>query len=147
MAEDVKKRIEQLRGEIREHDYLYYVLNQPKITDPQYDKLFTELEDEALITPTQEKAIALAEDFEEAKDAGDKEYKEKNTTVTFRGCTMSLRDKIEVEEGKKVIILNPKNRYEFRSTEGMSAEKIESLETLFTARRADQRRREDEALR
>jgi len=43
MAEDVKKQIEQLRSEIRRHDYLYYVLNQPKISDRQYDKLFAEL--------------------------------------------------------------------------------------------------------
>ena len=43
MAEDVKKRIEQLRSEIRKHDYLYYVQNQPKISDRQYDKLFAEL--------------------------------------------------------------------------------------------------------
>ena len=43
MAKDVKKRIEQLRKEIRRHDYLYFVLNQPKISDRQYDKLFAEL--------------------------------------------------------------------------------------------------------
>ena len=43
MAGDVKKRIEQLRSEIRRHDYLYYVLNRPKISDRQYDKLFAEL--------------------------------------------------------------------------------------------------------
>ena len=43
MAEDVKKRIERLRSEIRKHDYLYYVLNQPEISDRQYDKLFAEL--------------------------------------------------------------------------------------------------------
>jgi len=43
MAEDIKKRIEQLREEIRRHDYLYYVLNQPEISDRQYDKLFAEL--------------------------------------------------------------------------------------------------------
>lgn len=43
MAKDVKKQIEQLRKEIRRHDYLYYVLNQPQITDRQYDKLFAEL--------------------------------------------------------------------------------------------------------
>jgi len=43
MTADIKKRIEQLRAEIRGHDYLYYVLNQPKITDQQYDKLFAEL--------------------------------------------------------------------------------------------------------
>ena len=45
MAEDVKKRIEQLRNEIRRHDYLYYVLNQPQISDRQYDKLFAELKE------------------------------------------------------------------------------------------------------
>ena len=43
MAKDVRKRIEQLRNEIRRHDYLYYVLNQPEISDQQYDKLFAEL--------------------------------------------------------------------------------------------------------
>ncbi len=43
MAKDVKEQIEQLRKKIREHDYLYYVLNQPRITDRQYDRLFAEL--------------------------------------------------------------------------------------------------------
>ena len=43
MARDVNKRIEQLRAEIRRHDYLYYVENRPEITDRQYDKLFAEL--------------------------------------------------------------------------------------------------------
>ena len=43
MAKDANKRIERLRNEIRRHDYLYYVLNQPQISDRQYDKLFAEL--------------------------------------------------------------------------------------------------------
>jgi len=43
MAAEVEKRIEKLRGKIRRHDYLYYVLNQPEISDRQYDKLFSEL--------------------------------------------------------------------------------------------------------
>jgi len=43
MNEDVKKRIEQLRAEIRRNDSLYYVQSQPVITDRQYDALFTEL--------------------------------------------------------------------------------------------------------
>jgi DNA ligase (NAD+) len=43
MAADAKKRIEWLRTEIRRHDRLYYVLNQPQISDQQYDKLFAEL--------------------------------------------------------------------------------------------------------
>jgi DNA ligase (NAD+) len=45
MAAEAKKRIEKLRAEIRRHDYLYYVLNQPKISDRQYDKLFAELKE------------------------------------------------------------------------------------------------------
>jgi DNA ligase (NAD+) len=43
MSEDVKKRVERLRDEIRRHDYLYYVLNQPEIADSRYDKLFGQL--------------------------------------------------------------------------------------------------------
>ncbi len=41
----MNKKIEQLRELIREHDYLYYVLNQPKISDREYDKLFAELKE------------------------------------------------------------------------------------------------------
>jgi DNA ligase (NAD+) len=43
MNENVNKRIEHLRAEIRRHDYLYYVQSQPVITDQQYDALFAEL--------------------------------------------------------------------------------------------------------
>ena len=43
MAEDIKKQIEKLRQELRTHDYLYYVLNQPEIPDQQYDRLFAQL--------------------------------------------------------------------------------------------------------
>ncbi len=39
----VAEKIEQLRDEIREHDYRYYVLVQPTISDAQYDKLMREL--------------------------------------------------------------------------------------------------------
>ncbi|MHC4642561.1 MAG: NAD-dependent DNA ligase LigA, partial [Planctomycetota bacterium] len=56
MGKDAKKRIQQLRKEIREHDHRYYVLNQPVITDQQYDELFAELKELeqanfSLITP------------------------------------------------------------------------------------------------
>jgi DNA ligase (NAD+) len=43
MAETAQKKIEQLRRQIRGHDYLYYVLSQPEITDGKYDRLFAEL--------------------------------------------------------------------------------------------------------
>ncbi|MCK5565251.1 MAG: NAD-dependent DNA ligase LigA [Planctomycetes bacterium] len=56
MANDVENRIEELRGEIRVHDRLYYVLNKPEISDQQYDRLFSELKkledkNKELITP------------------------------------------------------------------------------------------------
>jgi len=43
MAGDVRQRIEQLREELRRHEYLYYVLDQPEITDAEYDALMREL--------------------------------------------------------------------------------------------------------
>lgn len=43
MANDIKKRIEQLKSEICRHDSLYYVQNAPQISDRQYDELFNEL--------------------------------------------------------------------------------------------------------
>ncbi|MHC4762032.1 MAG: NAD-dependent DNA ligase LigA [Planctomycetota bacterium] len=51
MSEGIKKRIEKLRAEIRRHDHLYYVLNQPKISDEQYDCLFAELKALELAKP------------------------------------------------------------------------------------------------
>ncbi|MDN5292861.1 MAG: ligase [Eubacteriales bacterium] len=41
--EEARKRIEELRREIEHHDYLYYVLDRPEITDAQYDLLMQEL--------------------------------------------------------------------------------------------------------
>lgn len=39
-----KKRVEQLREEIRQHNYRYYVLNDPSVPDAEYDRLMRELE-------------------------------------------------------------------------------------------------------
>lgn len=39
----VEKQIQELREKIRYHDYCYYVLNQPEITDEEYDRLMQEL--------------------------------------------------------------------------------------------------------
>jgi DNA ligase (NAD+) len=41
--EEAKKRIEKLRKEIQHHDYLYYVLDKPEISDAVYDSLKREL--------------------------------------------------------------------------------------------------------
>ncbi len=40
---DAKKRIEQLKKELEQHNWLYYVKNAPKISDEEYDKLLEEL--------------------------------------------------------------------------------------------------------
>ncbi len=41
----IERRIKALREEIREHDYRYYVLAEPAISDEKYDALMRELED------------------------------------------------------------------------------------------------------
>ena len=43
--EELKKRLEELKEQIRENDYQYYVLDDPKISDYEYDKLMQELLD------------------------------------------------------------------------------------------------------
>jgi DNA ligase (NAD+) len=42
---DAVRRIDELRKQIERHDYLYYVLDSPEITDNQYDTLYRELEE------------------------------------------------------------------------------------------------------
>lgn len=41
----IKKRIEELRKLIEHHNYCYYVLNKPEISDREYDLLFWELQE------------------------------------------------------------------------------------------------------
>lgn len=40
---EIAKRVEELRAEVERHNYLYYVLDQPEISDAEYDRLFNEL--------------------------------------------------------------------------------------------------------
>src|SRR6266851_9403456 len=55
-AKDVEQRIEGLRERVRYHEHLYYVLDNPEISDTEFDKLMQQLqqleaEHPALITP------------------------------------------------------------------------------------------------
>lgn len=55
-SKDAAKEIAKLREEIRRHEHLYYVLDQPKISDAEFDKLMQRLkqletENPKLITP------------------------------------------------------------------------------------------------
>lgn len=72
---EAQKRIETLRAEIDRHRYLYFVLDQPSISDAVYDSLFSELErlEEQypdLITPdspTQRVGAEPAEKFDKVR--------------------------------------------------------------------------------
>jgi DNA ligase (NAD+) len=43
--QEVKTRIEDLRRRIEHHNYLYYVLDDPVVSDAEYDRLFRELQE------------------------------------------------------------------------------------------------------
>lgn len=82
-----------LRREIEHHDYLYYVLDAPEISDAEYDRLFRRLEDierahPDLITsdsPTQRIGSQPAEGF---------------AKVRHRGRMLSLSDAFSLDELK-----------------------------------------------
>jgi DNA ligase (NAD+) len=44
-GKDVEKKIEALRENIRHHEYLYYVVDNPAISDGEFDKLMQQLKD------------------------------------------------------------------------------------------------------
>lgn len=75
MATDLERQAEALRKEIRHHSYLYYVLDQPEITDYEFDRLYRRLVDlEAahpeLITPdspTQRVGGRASDDFSKVR--------------------------------------------------------------------------------
>lgn len=48
---DIMRRADELREQIRHHDYLYYVLDSPEISDAEYDRLFRALEELEQIYP------------------------------------------------------------------------------------------------
>jgi len=56
VAKDIEKEIEKLRNEIRYHEHRYYVLNDPEISDLEFDKLMKRLQElearnPGLVTP------------------------------------------------------------------------------------------------
>src|SRR5580693_1453926 len=55
-SSDASREIQRLRGEIRHHDYLYHVADDPEISDAAYDRLMKQLkqleaENPKLVTP------------------------------------------------------------------------------------------------
>lgn len=110
MSAPAEKRINELRAVINEHDYKYYVLAQPDISDEEYDSLYKELEkleneNPALITPdspTQRVGKDLTKEF---------------ATIPHRFPMLSLANSYEESE---------LHDFDRRVREGLSAgEKVE----------------------
>jgi len=73
--QEIAKRIQTLRDEINRHNYLYYVLDSPEVSDAEYDRLFDELaqlekQHPELVTPdspTQRVGAAPLEEFKSVR--------------------------------------------------------------------------------
>ena len=91
VTEDIPKRIDDLRAQIRRHDHLYHVKDSPQISDAEFDSLMRDLrrlEEQRpdLVTPdspTQRVGGAPAEGFQE---------------VTHRRAMLSLGNAFDDEE-------------------------------------------------
>ena len=74
-TEEIIQKAEALRKEIRYHSYRYYVLDQPEITDYEFDKLYRSLVDleteyPDIVTndsPTQRVGGKASNDFQKVK--------------------------------------------------------------------------------
>lgn len=92
--QEARREVERLRAEIRHHDYLYYVLDQPVISDAEYDQLMRRLQEmeerwPQLLTPdspTQRVGAAPAEEFR---------------TVEHSVPMLSLENAFEAEEARE----------------------------------------------
>src|SRR4030042_3614629 len=72
VTETIRKRVDKLREEIEYHNYRYYILDQPEISDAEYDRLMKELEKleeqypdlRSPNSPTQRVGASPVEEFE-----------------------------------------------------------------------------------
>ncbi|HEX9829482.1 MAG TPA: NAD-dependent DNA ligase LigA, partial [Bacteroidota bacterium] len=87
----IQKRVETLREKLREHDYRYYVLARPSISDRQYDALMRELLDLEQANPS------LAAPDSPTQRVGGEPTKE-FPTVTHGAAMLSLSNTYNEEE-------------------------------------------------
>lgn len=62
-SQTAAERIAQLRSELDDHNYRYYVLDEPSVPDAEYDRLFLELkaleqEHPELVTPSRRPSVS-----------------------------------------------------------------------------------------
>lgn len=115
--EAVKQYIEDLRKKIHYHNYRYYVLNEPEISDAEYDKLFKELEEleskyPELVTPDSPTQRVGAKPLEEF---GTYEHSIPMLSLNsvldqteVRDFDERVRRSLGIEEGKIEYVVEPK---------------------------------------
>jgi len=109
-----KKQIDHLGEIIRHHDYLYYILDKPEISDAEYDRLFRQLQDlekrfPELVTPDSPTQRVGGEPLKAFK------------TVSHKTPLLSLDNVMSEEE-----LLD----FDRRVREGLGKEKIEYVSEL-----------------
>lgn len=112
--EEIKKKIEKLRDEIRHHDYQYYVLNQPEISDKEYDDLIRRLKDLESLHP---ELITVDSPTQRVSGQVLKEFK----TVRHRIKMLSLDNTYSIEELEE---------WEERVHKGLGSRKVEFVAEL-----------------
>ncbi|MCH8313148.1 MAG: NAD-dependent DNA ligase LigA [Nitrospinae bacterium] len=91
MSLDDKKEIENLRREIRRHDVLYYVEDQPEITDREYDRLL-----QKLIDREKEHSDEIPADSPTQRVGG--KVSERFTGVAHKAAMLSLDNTYNLDE-------------------------------------------------
>jgi DNA ligase (NAD+) len=154
VANDVRVRHEQLVRELRAHDYRYYVLDDPSITDRQYDTLLRELRDlevqhpslRTKDSPTHRVSGALRSDLRSVKHVErmmslDNTYSEAELGEFLRRVKDGLRAGTEVSfcvepklDGASIEVLYREGRLFEGSTRGDGEHGEEITENLRTIR-------------
>jgi DNA ligase (NAD+) len=113
-SEEIRKKVEALRKEIRHHSYLYYVKDAPEITDYEFDHLYRQLVDlekeyPELVTPdspTQRVGGKASDDFQK---------------VRFRKPMLSLANAFSADELRD---------FDRRVKEGLHTDRVEYITEL-----------------
>jgi DNA ligase (NAD+) len=162
--ETARKKIEDLRKQIRRHDYLYYVLNKPEISDAKYDKLMKEVEEletefPDLVTadsPTQRVGAAPLEEFGTIKHLKPMLSLDTASEIEeIRKFDERIKRELEVEnvgyiaepklDGLSVELVYEQGRFVRGSTRGDGINGEDTSENIKTIRAVPLLLREDEA--
>ncbi len=109
-----KKEIERLKETIHHHDYMYYALNQPEISDKEYDELMRRLKE-------------LEEDFPEFKTADSPT--QRVSGVILEGFK-SVRHKIKMLSLDNTYSVEEIKEWDERVKKGLKGEKVEYVVEL-----------------